>query len=179
MLLEMGLMQRFVLFLGHPVYALTVILFTLLLGGGIGSSVSRRLLGSPQRALLVALPAIILTAVVYAFLLPTLFSYWLGFTRPVRILLSVALLLPLGMLLGMPLPAGIDLLGRRRAELLAWAWAVNGGTSVLGSILAVFTAVLYGFRVVALVGAGVYAIAFLLGLRLRASVAQAEPPSPA
>ena len=88
---------------------------------------------------------------------------------------TAALLLPLGVLLGAPLPAGIDLLGRRRAELLAWAWAINGSTSVLGSILAVFTALMFGFRVVALTGAAFYVLALVLGLRLAAASVDAEP----
>ena len=161
MLIEIGLMQRFVLFLGHPVYALTVVLFTLLIGGAIGSRVSRRL-GDPRRTLRVALPLVGAVAIGYAFALPHLFGWWLGFERPLRIALAGALLLPLGIGLGMPLPAGIAMLGRRRPEHLAWAWAMNGATSVLGSVVAMLIALTVGFRIVVLTGAVCYFVALAL-----------------
>jgi hypothetical protein len=165
MMVEMGQMQRFVLFLGHPVYALTVILFTLLLGGGIGSALGRRF-GDPRRALTCAIPLVIFLGILYALLLPALFNQWIGLERPVRMVISSALLLPLGIVLGVPLPAGISLLAERRPEQLAWAWAVNGATSVLGATVAVLVAILYGFTAVAFTGAAVYALALVLGLRL-------------
>jgi MFS family permease len=162
MLIEIGLMQRFVLFLGHPVYALTVVLFTLLLGGAIGSRLSQRAGGNARRLLTMTLPIVGLLAVVYAYALPYLFSSWLGLERPLRIALSAALLLPMGVGLGMPLPAGIALLGRHRPEHLAWAWAINGATSVLGSVVAMLIALTVGFRVVVLTGAACYVVALAL-----------------
>ena len=180
MLIEIGLMQRFVLFLGHPVYSLTVILFTLLLGGGLGSSLGRRF-GSPGRTLGLVVPLVMLVGVAYAFVLPPLLAACLGFGIGLRIAIAGALLLPLGILLGMPLPAGVALLGRARPDLLAWAWAINGATSVLGSIIAVLLALVFGFRAVALVGAGVYGIAFALGLRIAVAASDAgalEPVRP-
>jgi spermidine synthase len=166
MLIEIGLMQRFVLFLGHPVYALTVVLFTLLIGGAAGSRLSRRINADSRRTLMFALPVIAVMAVSYAYLLPHAFSSWLGFARPLRIALSVSLLLPLGIGLGMPLPAGIASMGQRRPEHLAWAWAINGATSVLGSVLAMLLALIIGFRFVVLAGAGCYVVAIVLGRTL-------------
>jgi MFS family permease len=186
MLIEIGLMQRFVLFLGHPVYALTVVLFTLLLGGAAGSALGRRFGGAPRRLMLLVLPVIAATGALYAYFLPDVFATGLGLPRPLRIALSVLLLMPLGVGLGMPLPTGLAALGRRQPEHLAWAWAVNGATSVLGSVLAMLVALLLGFRFVALAGAGCYVLALLLGLRLVAAPATEEegraltaPASPA
>jgi len=138
-----------------------VVLFTLLIGGAIGSRVSRRL-GDPRRTLRIALPLVGALAIGYAFALPHLFSWWLGFERPLRIALAAALLLPLGVGLGMPLPAGIGMLGRRRPEHLAWAWAMNGATSVLGSVVAMLIALTVGFRIVVLTGAVCYFVALAL-----------------
>jgi spermidine synthase len=168
MLIEIGLMQRFVLFLGHPVYALSVVLFTLLLGGAAGSRLSRRMGADPRRLLAVTLPIIGLLAVAYAYLLPQIFAAGLGLARPLRIALSILLLAPLGIVLGMPLPAGIGALGRRRPDHLAWVWAINGATSVLGSVVAMLIALMVGFRIVVLTGAACYVIALALGLSLPA-----------
>jgi spermidine synthase len=162
MFVEMGLMQRFVLLLGHPVYSLSVILFTLLLGGGLGSALSRRL-GSPARTLAIAIPAIIVVSLAYSWMLPSLLASWVAWARPLRIMVSVAYLFPLGLLLGMPLPSGIRLIGERRPGVLAWAWGVNGAMSVLGATLAIHEAMSYGFARVATYGAVIYAGAGLIG----------------
>jgi len=163
MLIEIGLMQRFVLFLGHPVYSLSVILFTLLLGGGLGSAISRRI-GNPGRALALVIPAIIVASLAYSAVLPPLFASLVGLSRGVRVALSVVFLLPLGVLLGMPLPSGVRLLSGQRPGLLAWAWGINGAMSVLGASAAVYLAMNYGFARVATTGALVYGVAGGLGL---------------
>jgi len=163
MFVEIGLMQRFVLLLGHPVYSLSVILFTLLLGGGLGSALSRRL-GSPERTLAVVIPAIIVVSLAYSLILPSLFASWVAWARPLRIMVSVACLLPLGLLLGMPLPSGFRMIGERQPGVLAWAWGVNGAMSVLGATLAIHVAMNYGFARVATYGAIIYAAAGLIGL---------------
>ena len=163
MFVEMGLMQRFVLLLGHPVYSLSVILFTLLLGGGLGSALSRRL-GSPARTLAIVIPAIIVVSLAYSWMLPSLFASWVAWARPLRIMVSVAYLFPLGVLLGMPLPAGIRVIRERQPGVLAWAWGLNGAMSVLGATLAIHVAMSYGFARVATYGAVIYAAAGLIGL---------------
>ncbi len=174
MLVEMGLMQRFVLFLGHPVYALTVVLFTLLLGGGLGSALSRRF-QTPAGAIALAIPLVILAGLAYAIWLPPIFNAWVGWDRWARVLLSVALLLPFSLFLGMPLPAGIRTVGATRPGLLAWAWAINGATSVVGASVAIYIALEWGFTRVALAGSIMYALAGLAGWRL---AHRRHPPPP-
>jgi hypothetical protein len=90
-----------------------------------------------------------------------------------RVLISIAFLLPLGLLLGMPLPSGIRLIGERRPGVLAWAWGVNGAMSVLGATLAIHVAMSYGFARVSLFGAVIYAAAGLIGLWM----CRGKPPS--
>ena len=97
-------------------------------------------------------------------LLPSLLASWVALARPLRIIVSVAYLFPLGLLLGMPLPSGIRLIGERRPGVLAWAWGVNGAMSVLGATLAIHVAMNYGFARVALCGALLYAVAGLAGV---------------
>jgi spermidine synthase len=168
MLIEIGLMQRFVVFLGHPVYSLTVVLFTLLLGGGLGSALSRRWLTESRYAAAV-LGAIAFAVVGYALVLPPIFDRWIALERGMRIAISVVLLLPLGLLLGMPLPAGVRMLAAERPSAVAWAWAINGVTSVLGASLAIFLAMNWGFTRVAFTGAAVYAMALVLAGVMRRS----------
>ncbi len=174
MLIEIGLMQRFVLFLGHPVYSLSVILFTLMLGGGLGSALSRRIGKNPATTIGLVIPAIIAASVIYSWSLPSLFTAWIGLSRVARILLSVALLLPLGVLLGMPLPAGVRVLGTSRPGLLAWAWGVNGATSILGASAAILIAMTWGFARVATVGAATYALAWVIGLAMARSASRSH-----
>jgi hypothetical protein len=112
----------------------------------------------------VALPAVIVVSLAYSLLLPVVFDAWIGLARPLRILLAIALLLPMGILLGVPLPSGVRLVGQQRPGLLAWAWGINGAMSVLGASAAIFVAMNWGFSAVALTGAVLYSVAGMLAL---------------
>lgn len=94
------------------------------------------------------------------FLLPPLFRAALGWDLIPRILLSVLLLAPLGLLMGMPFPLGMRLVAATNENLVPWAWAVNGCASVLGSILSVMLAQSLGFTVVL----GIALVVYLTGL---------------
>jgi hypothetical protein len=86
---------------------------------------------------------------------------------------SIAFLFPLGLLLGMPLPTGMRLIGERRPGVLAWAWGLNGAMSVVGATLAIHVAMSGGFERVAMFGALIYAGAGLVGLQMRNTAARA------
>lgn len=152
---EIPLMQRFILFLGQPVYAMTAVLFALLLFSGLGSFFAPRL---PHRLTLAVLTVAI---VLYPLLLPTLFRLTLGLPLFSRFVIAVLTLAPLGFLMGVPFPRGIGLLERQAPRLIPWAWAVNGCTSVLSSILAALGALSWGFSAVLGAGAACYAGAML------------------
>jgi len=159
--MEIGLIQRFVLFLGHPVYALTVVLFTFLLGAGLGSAISRRF-QSPAVAARSTLIGVVALGLIYAAILPNLLDAGLGLDRYIRISISIALLLPLAALMGTPLPSGIRTLARHNEELtVAWAWGINGAASVLGSALAILLALTLGFTIVTITASFVYAAALV------------------
>jgi hypothetical protein len=160
MLIEVALLQRFVLLLGHPVYSLTVTLFSLLVGGGLGSFLSRRFpdAGLPNR-LLVTLAGIVIVAVLGVLALPAVVRAGIAGPLAGRIAGTAALLIPAGLLMGIPLPAGIRLLSARRPELIPWVWAINGALSVVGATLAVFVAMNWGFSVTLLTGASCYVLA--------------------
>jgi hypothetical protein len=159
MLFEIPLLQQFVLLLGHPTYSLTVTLFSLLLGSGLGSYLSRRLAdASLGRALVRALVAVALLAVLTVLALPAIIEIAMPAPRAARLGLAVALLLPIGLVMGLPLPAGIRLLTARRPALIPWAWALNGALSVVGATAAVFIAMNWGFSATLLTGAASYAV---------------------
>ncbi len=155
---EIPLLQQFILFLGHPAYAMATVLFTLLLFSGVGSLLSRRL--SP-RLTLVLLPVLVGG---YALGLPVLLQAALGATLGIRVLISVVALAPAGLLMGMPFPQGLARVERMSAgsALIAWAWGVNGAVSVVASILAALLALSFGFFVVLATGAVCYVGALAL-----------------
>ncbi len=167
MLLEIGLLRRFILFLGHPIYSLAVILFSLLIFSGLGSLLSQRLQQRKGRLPMILL-ALVLLSLVYTYGLPSLLTQWVGLPLALRCLLAGLLLAPLGLLLGMPMPLGIKLF-HENAEEIPWSWGVNGATSVLGTILAVVLAMNFGFNLTLLLGVGVYLLALLTVLSIRQS----------
>jgi len=160
MLLEVAVLQRFVLLLGHPVYSLTVTLFSLLLGTGLGSLLSRRVPDeSVRRATLVALLAAALAGVLAALVLERLVDFAIAWPLAARIAAAAALLIPVGVLLGVGLPGGMRLLDRAHPEIVAWGWGMNGAFSVIGATAAIFIAMNWGFSATLLAGALTYLLA--------------------
>lgn len=160
-LVEVVLSQKFILYLGNPLYSLAVVLFSVLIFSGIGSALSKRV-GLPRRALVV----VIAIAAIYPLILDPVFDATLGLGTPGRIAVSVALLAPLGLALGMPFPLGVKALENRSASLVAWAWGINGYTSVLGSVLCVVLSIAIGFNAVVWTGGAVYIVAYLAAPKL-------------
>ncbi|HYX67957.1 MAG TPA: hypothetical protein VE825_02400, partial [Terriglobales bacterium] len=169
-LVEIAFIQRFVLFLGHPTYALTVVIFLLLLASGAGSVLARRWLRDPLRVRW-PLALIVLALAGYVFLLPRLLGGLVGLPFVLKLGLSAAVLAPLGLAMGMPFPSGLRALaasvGASGENTIEWAWAMNAAASVLGSVLAMVIAIHYGLAVTLACGAGAYALATLLAGTLR------------
>ena len=169
-MVEIAFIQRFVLFLGHPTYALTVVVFLLLLSSGAGSLASRRSLGKSSSAWL-PLTIIIAALLLYIFILPGLLNTLVGVTFIAKLLISAALLVPLGFAMGMPFPTGLRALGSAsavektssaRESAVEWAWAMNAASSVLGSVLAMVIAIQFGLNATLACGAGAYLLALIL-----------------
>jgi len=162
MLIEIGLLRRFILILGQPIYALAVILCALLIFSGLGSLLSGRLSsGREQRALPRILLALVLLSNLYIFGLPHILDLAMTASLVTRCLVSVLLLAPLGMLLGMPLPVGMKLL-HRTPDGIPWSWGINSATSVWGALIAVVLAMNFGFTMTLLLGEMVYLLALLV-----------------
>ncbi len=160
-MIEMVLLQRFTLFLGQPVYTLAVVLAGLLLSTGAGSYKASRI-REASRWSLIPIAVLILGAIIAtALLTPYVFSLALPLTLPWRVLVSLALISPLGFLLGMPFPNGLRIVAEEAPALVPWAWGVNGFFTVIGSVATSILAMAFGFRVVLTVAAACYLIAFI------------------
>ena len=147
MLVEIPLIQKFILFLGQPLYAIAVILSTLLIFSGIGSMLAG---GFTQRVLLPRLLTIIvvlcglLVCSIYG--LPIAFDTFLGRSGLARLIISVLLIMPLGILMGMTFPLGIRLLEQDGKAMIPWVWGINGACSVMGSIIAWGLSLNFGYN---------------------------------
>ena len=179
-LVEIAFIQRFVLFLGHPTYALTVVIFLLMLSSGAGSLFSR--LWLPRTEMVwVPLVLVIATLVFDLFLMPSRLAALVGLGLGYRFLISAILLVPLGFVMGMPFPtglralnpAGLDSSEKESAadNAVEWAWAMNAAASVLGSVLAIVIAIQFGLNVTLACGAGAYLLALLLTSALHSKAA--------
>jgi hypothetical protein len=158
MMIEILLMQEFSLFLGHPVYAISLVLFSLLLFSGAGSLASAALIGDSAKRL--GLVLVILAGVVVASfaLYPSIFAAFLGRSFPVRAMVSLLAILPAGFLMGIPFPVGIRLASLRVPRIIPWAWAVNGFASVASSSLCVLLAMEVGFSSAAFLAGACYLV---------------------
>ena len=176
-LVEIAFIQRFVLFLGHPTYALTVVIFLLMLSSGAGSLFSR--LWLPRTDLgWVPLVFVIVTLLADVFFLPNRLAALVGMDFGYRLLVSGVLLIPLGFVMGMPFPTGLRAFaalptpelpaGQGAADnAVEWAWAMNAAASVLGSVLAMVIAIQFGLTVTLACGTAAYLLALLLMPTLR------------
>lgn len=160
-LVEITLIQRFVLFLGHPTYALTVVIFLMLLASGAGSLTARR--WSPEKGRLRLILVLIVVAVAaYIGLLPVALKSLIGLPFAAKLLISAVLIVPIAFVMGMPFPTGLRLLDQNSSiagGLTEWAWAMNASASVLGSVAAMVIALHFGLNMTLLCGALTYVLA--------------------
>jgi spermidine synthase len=164
MLIEISLFQKFILFLGQPVYSISILLFSILIGAGIGSWMSgilwkrRTLFKLRLAALMVGL-----VVVIYVLFLKQVFVFFLGTPFLTRIFISFLLLTPLGFFMGMPFPLGMKLLAESGLkQYVPRMWGVNGIGSVLGSALAIILAISFGFSYSMILGAILYLLIVIL-----------------
>ena len=161
MLIEISQMQRLIIFLGHPTYSLTVVLFSLLVASGLGSFATTKVHNATMRSSTLArLSLLLIVLIVFATATPYAIGAFQGSTTAVRILVAVAMLLPLGFLMGMPFPLGMKLASAKSREITPWLWGVNGAMSVCASVLAVVIAMTWGISTSFRTGILCYAVSF-------------------
>jgi hypothetical protein len=178
-LLMIACMQRFSLILGHPTYSVTITMATFLIGSGVGSLASGAV-GVRHLSKLVFLVAIGMAAGAWAFWCyqDDLAAWLLSMPFETRVAATVGILTPFAFLMGTCFPSGIRVLSETRAQLVPWAYGVNGAASVLGSVLTVVLAMAIGFTKVQWASAAFYVLAAMLMLsmsRARAQLASSEP----
>ena len=177
MLVEISQMQRLIIFLGHPTYGLSVVLFSLLLAGGAGSFSTRSLgaggaegavgTGRARRGGTRRLAALVVALSVFGGLAPLFVRRFAAAQTPARILVAVVLLLPIGFLMGTAFPIGMRAASERYARLAPWLWGVNGAASVCASVLATAIALSWGISASFWTGFAFYVLA--LGAFFRAT----------
>jgi spermidine synthase len=158
--IEVSLMQKLTLLLGHPLYSLTVTLFTILFFAGLGSLVSANWFVSSRRRVWLVPAGIALSIALFVVFSPQVVESAIGLPLAARVAAAIAMLAPTAFLLGVPLPFGIRLLNGINPSLIPWCWAVNGCLSVIGSVLTVVASMNFGFNAVLLGAAGLYIVSF-------------------
>jgi hypothetical protein len=153
--LEIVLIQRFVLFLGYPTYALSVVLFSLLVFTGLGSLLVGRV-RDQRRALISALAVSVVLIGASAIGLQGLLRALIDLPFAARIAVAIALLAPFGLTLGMAMPIGLKRLSALAPQGVPWGWGINGVTSVVASVLAIAVAITWGFTATTLLALACY-----------------------
>lgn len=163
MLVEIPLIQKFILFLGQPLYAIAVILSSLLIFSGIGSLMAGRFSAQATRNRLCMVIIILCVFLVsYLYGLPAMFGALLGSPGFIRVISSILVIAPLGAIMGMALPLGIRLLEQDAPDMIPWVWGVNGACSVMGSIIAWGLSLNFGYNTTSWTAISVYGCAGLV-----------------
>ncbi|PYS30365.1 MAG: hypothetical protein DMG11_05395 [Acidobacteria bacterium] len=154
MMVEIGQLERLIVFLGHPIYGLTVVLFVLLVASSLGSLCSNR------AGRWIWLLPFLLAAFIFAS--PAVTYQLAAASTPLRIAISAMLLFPSGFFMGMAFPLGIkQAMSAHDGAPTAWYWGINGAFSVISSVLALVVAVFWGVTATLLVGLLAYVVALI------------------
>lgn len=159
--IEMPMIQKMILFLGHPSYSLSVSIAGLLIFSGIGALFSERLFPEKKRILYSSFVIIFIT-VVYLVSMDDIFSVLISCPIEQKIAFAIIIIAPLGFFMGIPLPCALAILKEKDAFSLAWAWGINGFFSVVSILLATILAIIYGFKIVIIIAIICYACAGVL-----------------
>jgi len=163
-LIELALLQKFILLLGNPTMTFAILLFTMLLSSGFGSLTSTRLMKMGPKNLPFIISGIVVIGVLYALMLPILIYSVISEDFTVKVAVSVGILAPIGFLMGMPLPTGMRVLKSHLPTHIPWMWAINGAFSVLGAVLSVVIGILYGASYAMGMGILIYLAALCIAL---------------
>ncbi len=177
--IEVGLIQKFVLFLGHPTDALTGVIFSLLVSSGLGSYYSRTVVGDSDGRLIKVLGLVAILGAGLALVISGMLASLVWLPWAVKMALTVALIAPLGFVMGMPFPAALKRLEEWHEPSVRWAWSLNAASSVFGSVGALVSAIYLGLMQTLVMGGLFYLAALAVAARVRwREAAPPEPPGP-
>jgi hypothetical protein len=158
MFFEIVLIQRFILYLGQPVYSAAAVITALLICSGMGSYVSSRFHAKKQTLCLIT-GTVAGSILLYIMLLPMLLGWTMGLPLTTKALLSFLIIAPPAFFMGIPFPLGLRHVSAVSSQLVPWAWGINGIMSVVSTVLATIVAVEFGFTAVMFCAAAGYGIA--------------------
>ncbi len=164
MFVEIILIQRFVLYFGHPIYAISAVISTMMIASGLGSLISGKVKNPFKAARFSNLTVAVLLLGYILFLTPLL-TNTISFPLAVKILIAFVLLAIPSLFMGMPFPSGIRILNVNKSDQIPWAWGINGSLSVIATSIATLTAVEFGFRLVMTMALVCYLVAFFVFFR--------------
>ena len=175
MLVEISLLQALGVFLGHPIYGLSVVLFSLIISAGLGSLLSDKLPLNKLPSQLLWCVSTCIYGVLMAMMLPKIFTAYAEVEIITRVLISVIVLFPAGLLMGFGFPTGLCLTERHDTRATAWFWGINGAAGVLGSSFAIALCIGLGIDKTLMIGGICYALLFIPFMIL-AKIPQREQP---
>ncbi len=161
MTLEVVFMQKFVLFLGHPIYAISVVLSSFLIFSGLGSVAAGNFSWNRRKTVVLGIVAIIVYGILLILFMQEVMTAFLGATLIKRAFISWVIIFPLAFFMGMPFPTGLRMAGRLSPALSSWAIGINGCASVTASVLVIIVAMGVGFSWAIGTGLIIYALALL------------------
>lgn len=167
--IEIAFIQKFILFLHHPLYATPVVLCAFLVFAGLGSLFSQRYRHDPATmtaGIRKAVTGIVIAGALYIMALGALFDALTPLPSLAKIAISILIIAPLAFCMGMPFPTGLAMLGDREAAIIPWAWGINGCASVISAMLATLLAIHLGFAMVVLMALLLYLMAAFIAPRL-------------
>lgn len=173
-MIQVSMIQKFTLFLGQPVYTLLTVISTMLIASGIGSMFSSKFFKGSSNKLIIIFSIIAVLVIAIGVLNPILFSSSVRMEIHWRILITVAMIAPLGFFMGMPFPIGLSLIGDNQKKFVALSWGVNGFFSVIGTVITIMLAMTTGFMFVFILSALIYAIAMIFIIRQNRFVLQTQ-----
>jgi MFS family permease len=153
------------------------VLASLLIFTGAGSFLTSRFGQKPSRMLVATLLLLMAVLAATTLVTPSVFSAALGLALFWRIAIAIAVIAPLGVLLGMPFPTGLSIVANEAPALVPWAWGVNGFCTVIGSVGAMILSMIFGFKVVLFVAGGCYLASLAAIMSQRISVRERKPAS--
>ncbi len=158
MFVEITLVQKIILPLENPSYAMATVLVSILTSSGIGSLLSHRLNILKSTSICLIITVLI---ILYSMFIPVILNFILPYPLSIKVIMAFFIIIPAGFFMGIPFPNGLKILGTKNSSLIPLAWAINGCLSVLAPVLAIMIAIEFGFKRVFWLGALSYFLAFL------------------